>query len=127
MTRLPFILVCLAVTLAAAPGRASAGAPDIAGDWSATEGVLVARIARCAPSGAALCATVIRDAPVKGEKSSVGQVVVNGIGRHGKGWKGRYVADGESLPASVSVGADGLLRMKVCKWFLCQTLAFRRA
>ena len=92
--------------------------PSILGVWTEQGATNRARIAPCPDAPAKLCATDLGN----------GKIVLTGLQGDGKGkWRGRYVADGMNLPATVRLTKPDVAAMTACRLVICQTVNYRRA
>ena len=101
----------------------SALAADIVGDWREVGARAVVRISPCEPAATSLCAILVEtradDAPAR--------LAVSGL--HPKGlseWRGRYVLDGDALPATVKLRGPDHADMTACMFVLCKTVRYQR-
>jgi uncharacterized protein (DUF2147 family) len=121
-------LVAVLVAFGPALAASEPARNDLAlvGDWRATDGSSVARVAPCR-SGPGLCATVVRERLEPGEPSQIGREVVRGLRPTGKGeWRGLYGDDGR-LSARVRLRSADDLDLRVCAGpMLCETSRFHR-
>lgn len=110
--------------VAAAPVSDGAST-NLQGDWRAVDGSDVVRVAPC---GGALCATVIEERAKSGEASSLGKVVIRDLTMDGaRGWRGRYVGDGQNFAATVRPQSGGAVEFKVCPApMICDTARYVR-
>lgn len=118
----------MALLLAAsvAPLQAQ-GTHPLAGVWRASDASITVQILAC-PGADLLCATLIDETSVQGQRSRVGSILVRDIRSAGaRGWVGRYVEDGENLPAQIRLPSSNAATFKICTAaFLCETLRFTR-
>lgn len=106
----------VAFALAAILAQASPVNPLI-GLWVEDGGSTRARIAPCPRAAGTLCASVVDS----------GQTVLTGLTPSGPGrWRGRYVADGMNLGATVRLTQANTVAMTACRLVVCQTVTYRR-
>jgi uncharacterized protein (DUF2147 family) len=119
-------LLLLSLILTGTTAWAAPAAP-LAGVWRQTDNSATVRIAPCGNRGE-LCATVIAERLAPGEPSQLNQVVARDIRPAGKqSWKGKYLADGQSLAATAKLSGNDRMTFKVCVMpLLCDTLRFNR-
>lgn len=109
---------------------ASAQSPTIAGLWRGDGGDV--RVQPC-PGSSKQCVVVVAgsDKPVS-MSDIIGQtVVVDILPAEANIWRGRYVADGENLPAKFTLLKPDVVEMKAClfswfPWLRCETLEYKR-
>ena len=131
------ILAPLALLMAGAP--LSAAAP-VAGRWTTPDRDSVIEIASC---GAKQCGRIVRLLkPVRGSatdrnnpdaglrsRTILGLPVLTDFIDGGSEWRGRIYdpRTGKTYRSTLAIGAGGVLRVKGCVAFFCQTQEWRRA
>lgn len=110
------MLASLIAAVAAAMIQSQTPSPLI-GVWAEQGGTTRARIAPCTGGAVGLCATVVGSG-----ETVLTAIVPNGTGR----WRGRYVADGMNLGATVRLTSPNVAAMTACQLVLCQTVTYRR-
>lgn len=105
----------------------AAPAAPIIGVWRQTDDSATVRIAPCG-SRSELCATVIAERLAPGAPSLLNQVVARDFRPVGKqAWKGKYLADGQTLIATAKLNSIDRMTFKVCVMpLLCESLRFSR-
>lgn len=110
------MIASIALVWAVSLAQASAPSPLI-GTWVEKGGSTRARIALCPGASDVLCASVVGS----------GETVLTGLKSTGAGqWRGRYVADGMDLAATVRLTGPDVVAMTACRLVLCQTVTYRR-
>jgi len=107
-----------------------ARAASVLGNWEGPGGTI--RVEPCA-NASTLCAVVVSGTE---EKESmwdiVGQTVVKEmVSISDRQWRGRYVADGKDLPATITLANPDVAELRVCllSWFpylLCEQPTYTR-
>ena len=102
---------------------ASAQATDITGDWREVGSRAVVRIAPCDVEAASLCAVLVETR----KDGAPGRIAVSGLRPKAVSeWRGRYVLDGEALPAAVKLRGPDQAEMTACLFVLCKTVRYQR-
>lgn len=126
----------LALSLALAAVAASSG---VAGDWETQDNHAIVRIQECGP---AVCGTIIRvlnpDAPANDahnpdmslrSRPLVGVQVLSNFAPDGSGelrGSGYDPQSGHSYRTTLSLNADGSLKLRGCVTIICETQTWRR-
>lgn len=109
------------------PNALAQTSPPLSGDWQQDDRSTTIRIAPC-PNRNGLCAIMIAERPVAGQKSQLNQVVATDFQQTGKAsWKGKYVVDATTMKASAKLTGNDRLTIRICALpFLCDTVRFIR-
>lgn len=95
----------------------------LSGLWRQDDGSVTVRVAPCRNS-TNWCATVVEERLQPGEPSMLNQMVVRDMKPNGKkGWKGKYVVDGQSMSATAKLLRADTISFKICAIaFVCDTI-----
>jgi uncharacterized protein (DUF2147 family) len=99
----------------------------LSGLWRQDDGSVTVRVAPCSNSKN-WCATVVEERLQPGEPSLLNQMVVRDMKPNGKkGWKGKYVVDGQSMSATAKMLRADTISFKICAIaFVCDTIRLKQ-
>ena len=116
----------LTAALAFAAGQAHAAPPSpLIGVWIEVNGPGMARIAPCARTVDALCATGLARRS-QGAPAETGIVLSDVRPAPGDRWRGLYHQGKQRLPATLRLTDPDRVEMKVCLLLFCQSATYAR-